>query len=221
LVVIPTPKEFVAFLGSCVELSIDLTNQQIGLLACKHAAKINLMIACGGLGKVQFGLSTRHLIDCGPTWEWVVCAGAAGGLSKSFSIGDIVVGEETVEYDIRNHFGPPLLPRFPASPPLLVRYQESSARNRWLFNTHFGVIASGDQDVVEEQVRREIVELTKALAVAWEGAGGARACQFSDVPFVEIRGISDKANDDAPSDFEDNVPLVMRNLAEFIIQHNL
>ena len=179
------------------------------------------MIACGGLGKVQFGLSTRHLIDCGPTWEWVVCAGAAGGLSKSLSIGDIVVGEETVEYDIRNHFGPPLLPSFPASPLLLVRYQESSARNRWLFNTHFGVIASGDQDVVEEQVRREIVELTKALAVAWEGAGGARACQFSDVPFVEIRGISDKANDDAPSDFEDNVPLVMRNLAEFIIQHNL
>ena len=42
---------------------------------------------------------------------------------------------------------------------------------------------------------------TGALAVAWEGAGGARACHFSGIPFLEIRGITDSADSDAASDF--------------------
>jgi adenosylhomocysteine nucleosidase len=53
--------------------------------------------------------------------------------------------------------------------------------------------------------------------VAWEGAGGARACKFSQVPFVEIRGVTDKADHSAPSDFESNLALAMNNIAALII----
>jgi len=54
---------------------------------------------------------------------------------------------------------------------------------------------------------------TGALAVAWEGAGGARACHFSGIPFLEIRGITDSADSDAASDFGANLEGAMRNVA--------
>ena len=56
----------------------------------------------------------------------------------------------------------------------------------------------------------------QAVAVAWEGAGGARACAFSDVPFVEIRGITARADDRAPADFRANLNIAMANLAALL-----
>lgn len=217
LIVIPTPLEFATFIDGCNVLNLALEEKQIGRMGCKYSDKQDITIACGGLGKVQFAVSTQHLVDAGPNWDLVICAGAAGGLSSLLAVGDIVIGPETVEYDIRNHFGPPLLPKFAASESTLRHYQEQVANTSWDFNVHFGVIASGDQDVVDEEVQRVIIERTGAVAVAWEGAGGAKACKFSDVPFVEIRGISDVADSSAPSDFVENLPCVMSNLAEFLM----
>ena len=65
----------------------------------------------------------------------------------------------------------------------------------------------------QEELRRR----TDALAVAWEGAGGARACQFSAVPFVEIRGVTDGANSSAAADFAANLETAMRNVATLIV----
>lgn len=55
-----------------------------------------------------------------------------------------------------------------------------------------------------------------ALAVAWEGAGGARACVFSGLPFLEIRGITDSADHRAPVEFEQNLEKAMANIAILI-----
>jgi nucleoside phosphorylase len=52
--------------------------------------------------------------------------------------------------------------------------------------------------------------------VAWEGAGGARAAKFSNLPFVELRGISDMADQSLGSDFFANIPITMQNIAEFV-----
>ena len=67
------------------------------------------------------------------------------------------------------------------------------------------------------KIRRTLHQSTNALAVAWEGAGGARAARFSNVPFVEIRGVTDTADHDAPSDFKKNLETAMRNVATFIM----
>ncbi len=58
---------------------------------------------------------------------------------------------------------------------------------------------------------------TGALAMAWEGAGGARACQFSAMPFVEIRGVTDGANSRAAGDFRAHLATAMRNVATLIV----
>jgi adenosylhomocysteine nucleosidase len=85
-----------------------------------------------------------------------------------------------------------------------------------LFQVHFGSIASGDEDVVDTARRQAIQEVTGALAVAWEGAGGARASQFNGLPFVEIRGITDSADSTAATDFESNLSLSLGNVAKLI-----
>jgi adenosylhomocysteine nucleosidase len=52
--------------------------------------------------------------------------------------------------------------------------------------------------------------------VAWEGAGGARACAFSGVPFVELRGITDTADHNAPADFKTNLRIAMASAAALV-----
>lgn len=214
LAIIPTRKEVDAFLaalrgrGHCHE---RLTR---GRLALDFFPDLGLSLTLGGLGKVQFAVHTQHLIEQA-SWDLVICAGAGGALSDELHLGDVVVATETVEHDMRNRFGPLQIPRFPASPDVLDRLKRHT-RPDLGFGLFFGPIASGDEDVVELERRSEIRARTGALAVAWEGAGGARAARFSDVPYVEIRGISDGANETAAADFKGNLPTTMVNVARVV-----
>jgi adenosylhomocysteine nucleosidase len=85
------------------------------------------------------------------------------------------------------------------------------------FQVNFAPVASGDEDVMDIDRREAIHKLTGAFAVAWEGAGGARACQFSNIPFIEIRGVTDLADNNTVSDFKTNIESVMDNMAVLII----
>jgi len=154
----------------------------------------------------------RSPFGYGP-WRLVVCAGAAGGLVDQVAIGDVVVATETVEHDIRK-VGRSLVPRFPGAAFALDRCRGTTWSDGC--RVHFGAIASGDEDVASEVRRAECHRLTGALAVAWEGAGGARACAFSEVPYLEVRAVADQANEHGPRDFATNLAKAMRHLAEVL-----
>jgi adenosylhomocysteine nucleosidase len=81
---------------------------------------------------------------------------------------------------------------------------------------HTGTIASGDEDVIELERGVELAVLTGAIAVAWEGAGAARACVLTEVPWLEVRGITDTADHTASSDFHINLELAMCNIAMLV-----
>jgi len=215
LIIIPTQKEYDYFLASIINERHPFENCSIGKLPIVHFPDIDIVVSCGGLGKVQFAIHTQYLIDQHPDWEMVICTGAAGGLVDNLNIGDILVATETVEHDIYNRFGPPILPRFRGDETAVSHLKSLSLPNS--FQVHFGPIASGDEDVIDTNRKNEIQALTGGMAVAWEGAGGARACAFSDVPFIEIRGISDGADSTASSDFENHLESVMKNIATFIL----
>jgi adenosylhomocysteine nucleosidase len=104
------------------------------------------------------------------------------------------------------------MPRFTADETLIARCR---AAVQCLTNVcvQFGAIASGDEDIVGEARRSELRTSTGAIAVAWEGAGGARACQFSEVAFLEIRGITDIADANGPRDFAQHLATAMQNVA--------
>jgi adenosylhomocysteine nucleosidase len=74
-------------------------------------------------------------------------------------------------------------------------------------------MAGGDEDVIEAARGAELRKSHNALAVAWEGVGGARASAFSGVPYLEIRGATDTANHEAPVVFDINLKIVMKNIS--------
>lgn len=216
LVVVPIQKEIDCLQKGYAGHGLQAEHSVIGRLPVVQFPDLGITLAGGGLGKVQFGVQTQHLLDACPDWDLVICAGAAGALVDRLSVGDVAVSTEIVEHDINNKFGKPHLPRFKAAPAAVaeLRCVAQAARP---FRVYFGPIASGDEDVIDTERRRMLHELTGGLAVAWEGAGGARACHFSNVPFIEIRGVTDRADSDAASDFEANLRSVMRNVATLII----
>ena len=130
-----------------------------------------------------------------------------------------MIATETVEHDIRK-VARPMMPRFPQDESLIARCR-AAVENLTNARVHFAAIASGDEDIVGETRRAELRASTGAVAVAWEGAGGARACQFSGVAFLEVRGITDIANRcerttrfcSAPRDDMQNVGLVVSRIA--------
>ena len=216
LIVIPTQTEIDGFLQGCTALGFPAEVTRLGRLPVVHLPAQGITVAHGGLGKVQFALQIQHLLDAGLDWDMVLCVGAAGALVDALSPGDLVVATEIVEHDIRNRFGTPVLPRFRGADTALTALQEVGS-TQTTFTVHCGAIASGDEDVVDHERRRAIHQLTGALAVAWEGAGGARACHFSGVPYIEVRGITDHANSQAATDFKRHLPRAMHHIAMLIM----
>ena len=177
-----------------------------------------LVVAPGGLGKAQFGIQTQHAIDILRDRDMVICAGSAGGLSDDLKIGDVVVATETVEHDFKWGIlsGKPL-PRFPGDRKSIAVLQNEVPMMEESFDVYFGIVASGDEGIVDSERARELRRDTGAIAVAWEGAGGARAADFSNLPFLEVRGISDGAGEDATSEFEANLPGAVHNVAVIVL----
>ena len=215
LIITPMKEELDFLLQNFTTAGFHAESAKIGRLPVVRVPDLGVTLARGGLGKVQFALQTQHLLDTCNDWNLVVCAGAAGALVDKVSVGDVVVATTTVEHDYNNKFNECPLPKFGGAPTAIADLK-SVSQSVNAFSVHFGPIASGDEDVVETERRRTLHESTGALAVAWEGVGGAKACAFSNVPFVEIRAVTDTADLNAASDFEQNLEIAMSNLAALV-----
>jgi adenosylhomocysteine nucleosidase len=214
LTIIPTHGELNCFVQACLEHDCTTETVIVGRLSTTYFPRLDMAVAYGGLGKAEFAVHTQHLIDTA-RWDLVICAGAGGALVDNLAIGDVVIATETVEHDIRNRFGKPLLPRFRGSEMGIEKCRQL-LRMPLGFQVQFGPIASGDEDVVDNERRKAIQTQTGALVVAWEGAGGARACQFSEVAYLEVRGVTDSANQTAAQDFETNERRAMQSVARLV-----
>lgn len=216
LVITPLQKELEPLVEGCLRLGFPAENGTVGRLPVVQFPGLGLSVARGGIGKAQFALQTQHLIDAGPGWSRVICAGAAGALADELAVGDVVIARETIEHDYNNKFSQRPKPRFTGDAGSLAALQAVSPALD-AFKIHFGLVASGDEDVVDGERRNVLRQSMEALAVAWEGAGGARACAFSQVPFVEIRGITDTADHNAATSFGTNLALAMDNIAQLLV----
>jgi adenosylhomocysteine nucleosidase len=215
LVVLPLHAELELLAASLTARSFELEPLQVGRLPAQHCPALGLLLAHGGHGKAQFAAQTQHLLDTLSSVEATLCCGVAGALADDLDVGDILLAAATVEHDYTERFTPRPPPRFPGDATLL-----ESLDGPWLqqlpFRVRAGVVASGDEDVVDRERGLALRAATGADAVAWEGAGGARAAAFSGVPYLELRAISDSANHQAANDFRANLARAMENLAALL-----
>ena len=215
LIVTPLQEEYDELCNSLCALGLEANRDKIGKLNVHHFRALNATLARGGHGKTQFGIQTQHLLDHA-RFDLAICAGAAGALAPEVQVGDIIVATSTIEHDYNLKFAKRPQPQFAGDTQSIAQLQKLDVANIG-FNVYFGVMAGGDEDVIEVQRGRELRDLHNALAVAWEGVGGARAAAFSDVPYLEVRGATDTADHEAPVVFDVNLKIVMRNIASLLL----
>jgi adenosylhomocysteine nucleosidase len=211
LIVTPLKEEYSDLYDSLSDLGLGSHKDKIGKLDIHYFPTLNLTLARGGHGKTQFGIQTQHLLDHAK-FDLVICAGAAGALATEVSVGDVIVAISTLEHDYNNKFSNRPKPRFGGDPKSIEQIKALNLSDAD-FKVHFGIMAGGDEDVIEVTRGAELRELHDALAVAWEGIGGARASAFNEIPYLEIRGATDTANHEAPIVFYFNLKIVMKNIA--------
>lgn len=214
LILSPLPLEIEALLSRLREIGHSFRETQVGPLRVMEVPDLGWRFSLAGHGKVQFGIQTQFLISHYRNLDTVVCAGCAGGLSEGVSVFDVIAAEKTIEHDYRLKFIKRPDPEFIGDDRLLKKIRALKPKT---FQIHFGSIASGDEDIVDPVRASELKAQTGALAVAWEGAGGARACKFNNIPFVEIRGVTDTANNTAPVDFATNLKTAMANVGDTLL----
>lgn len=216
-ILIPLQQELHLLVQALEQAGLNGRKSGLGNLEVFEFRDLSFLVAQGGHGKTQFGIQAQYLLSQLPKVELLVYAGAAGALSTSLSLGDIVAATETVEHDYNLKFVSRPPPRF-TSPPQVIDTLRRLPKTGLGFGLHFGAIASGDEDIVTAARNRELAQSTGCIAVAWEGAGGARASQFNQKSYLELRGITDTANRHAAADFETHLAIAMANLAQVIVQ---
>ena len=219
LLIFPLGKELKYFKKCLENKSAKFTSTEFNNTKLWHHESRAWLLATGGHGKVQFGLSTLELVRNFPEISAILCLGSAGALTKDLVPGNIIVGEITIEHDFKSRFeNEPNLPSFKGDNDLIEKLDINPKGNT---KVKRGIIASGDEDIVSEERAFELHELTLASAVAWEGAGGARAALKAQLPYLEVRAITDSADNFVKEDFFKNLSEAMENLANFLDKSNL
>ena len=214
LILCPLAREW-SFLLNTFEASRRVEHLHDLKIKAAYIPDWRALLRQGGHGKTQFAVQAQYLIDRFPSAELLICAGAAGSLTAELSVGDVVVGTETVEHDFRLLFATRPLPRFPGHGPSIDALRRL-AHGVSGFRVVFDVIASGDEDVVVSERAQAIRDQTGAACVAWEGSGAARAALFNGIGSLEIRAVTDAADKEAPQRFDANLPIAMANLASLL-----
>ncbi len=206
LIICPLKKEVTYLLEGFSKAGWLFETRSTPKLSMYQCHSQNITVSQGGHGKVQFALQTQHLLNHLEGVSQVICIGAGGALATHIKVGDLVIAEKTVEHDYAEKFNPSAkIPEFLSHSTLLQLASQVPLSSN--YNVHRGVIASGDEDIIDSQRALELFEQTQALAVAWEGSGGARACAFNKIPFLELRTITDNARDSVAESFFKNLPI--------------
>jgi len=215
LIICPLKKELTYLMEGFSKSNWKFKAQSTNRLSLFQNQSPMITLAIGGHGKVQFGIQTQHLLSHFTDVTNVFCIGAGGGLTENIKIGDIVVSEKIIEHDYKQKYNRTIkFPEFAGNPEFLLKAKNVSLNKN--YDVHFGAIASGDEDIVDAERARELFTTTQALAVAWEGSGGARACAFNKIPYLELRTITDNSRDGVSESFAMNLQICMHNVANYI-----
>lgn len=182
----------------------------------------NIVLVKCGIGKVNAARTTQILIDNFDI-DYIINVGTAGGLSTHIEIGDVVIGEKLLQHDFDKSAGGNErgyisdLGLYLFSDAKLIEKAKCSMENvNENFHVHVGTIATGDIFVQDTVVKNKIEEEFHADCVEMEGASIAQVCTLDKIPFIVIRGISDKPNGNNGIDFKKYMEMACRRYAKFV-----
>jgi len=181
-----------------------------------------VLMQCG-MGKVSAGAGTQALITAYHP-DYIINTGCAGALSQSLKVGDIVLADSTIEWDLDTEaIGNPIgyvssMDRVEmcADSELTAAIAEAIGDSDTVYH---GLIVSGDQFVSRSDQRSQILDdFPSALCTEMEGAAVGHVCAQNNVPFCVIRSMSDNANGDSGVDYAEFSVIVGEKTAGYLLK---
>lgn len=181
----------------------------------------DVVVAKCGVGKVFAALCAEAMIlKYNP--DIVINIGVAGAISDDLHIGDIVIADAVVQYDMdTSPLGDPKgflsgidIIDIPADKNV-CGVLEDSVKKLGL-NCKIGKIASGDRFVASREMKDCIKENFGAVSCEMEGASIGHVCYVNGVPFGVLRAMSDGADGGANMDFPTFAKMAAENSANVI-----
>jgi len=199
----------------------------------------DVVIGRSGAGKVNAAIvATLMLSRFKPVA--VFFSGTAGAIDPALRQGDVVVGATVAQHDagaltaagmrrsgLRNVVTGELEPVLvPAPMPLLATARRSvqgltlpslkTPDGERVPRVLEGVIVTGDVFVTDPVRRDELRSALGATAVEMEGAAVVQTCRQFAVPCLVVRGITDRADTDAGSDYRQYLAVASQNAAAVV-----
>lgn len=139
----------------------------------------------GGWGKISAAASTQYVID---RWhpKLVINLGTCGGLVGKSRVGEILLVEKTLVYDIYERMGDPA----EAVAHYTTRLDLSFLSEPYPQVVRKGLLVSADQDIDPDLVHK-LIDDYGAAAADWESGAIAWTAQRNRVPCLILRGVSD------------------------------
>ena len=196
------------------EMTSSETVEKAGMVF--HVGRLgntDVVIVKSGVGKVNAAICAQILINCFEVTH-LINTGIAGSLDHNINIGDIVVSEDAMYHDMDvTVFGyePGVIPQmgtpkglknFPASPEMRAAAISACKEAVPGIGIYEGRIVSGDQFICTAEQKHRLVDTFHALYTEMEGAAIAHTAYLNKIPFVVLRAISDKADEEADVSYE-------------------
>lgn len=177
-----------------------------------------------GVGKVNAARTTQILIDNYKV-DYVINVGSAGGIDEELNIGDIVIGDNLIQYDfditqVGDYEKGEIcdIGKYIKSDERLINLclkavEEIKDRD---FNIKIGTIGTADLFSADPNRAIALKKEFNIECVEMEGAAVAQVCLLDDIPFLVIRGISDVSNGNNKIDFHTFLEKASKRAAEIL-----
>ncbi|MDO5089414.1 MAG: 5'-methylthioadenosine/adenosylhomocysteine nucleosidase [Leptotrichiaceae bacterium] len=200
----------------------DIQEEMSGGIICFKGKFCNkdIILVRSGIGKVNAAMTATILIYKYNT-DTVIFSGVAGSLSKNIGIGDIVISDDLIQYDVNVvEFGykSGQIPEmeqwiFKSDRDLLKKAEKI---NNSKFRIFFGRILTGDKFVSRKEIKEQLGNDFEGLCVDMESAAVAHVCYRMNVKFLAIRSISDSLTDESGMEYDRFVKLAADNSKEIL-----
>lgn len=165
-----------------------------------------VVVQCG-VGKVNAAMCAQILCSNFAVTH-LVNTGIAGSLSNELDVGDLLVSQDAIMHDFDcTAFGyPPCkvpgmdVTAFPADEKMM-ELAVAAAEQVHAGHIKLGRVATGDRFVCTREQKEKIIGRTEAQCTEMEGGAIAQTAYRNGVPFVILRAISDKADEEAQMDY--------------------
>lgn len=179
-------------------------------IACGELDGLRVVATTAGMGTVNAGAATQHLISAYGA-DTVIFSGIAGGLNPALHIGDVVVGRCLRYIDTDTALiaeSAPALEEFASTPQLVEAAAQALCAHGYVAVDEpdgtlspdvprylCGTIATGDRFITGAALRAAVIEATQADCAEMEGAAVAHIAAKNGVDCLVLRAISDNCDE--------------------------